>query len=386
MKIFHSRRFWVASFILIGIFWLRSYPFATTFTIVMLAILYNPYTGKPLLNYRFWIVIILLTVIVPVFTGQADTKFIGIAYSASQLEQMIIMSLRGISVFFLFQVLTINLNSQFIRELFGKIGLSNFDILFTLSKQSIPSIQSILRARANQLRPIGVRRLPLHILPSFIITILNDILSLADELSSETSNELPPSASDVIKHTFENPQPLLIIVIGDPGCGKTPWVLEIINELKQKSVSVAGMISKKVVISDVEWYHELEDIMTGDTHTLNTMDQLNGEERYGKFSFSPGVFDWALRKIKPGLKSEWFVIDEIGPLEFDGKGFASILENLNSNFQGKIVITIRTNLKDKVDELLAPYGFLSGRPRKLVELPIKFGRDVFPILPATDSS
>ncbi len=57
---------------------------------------------------------------------------IGVNYSSSQLQKTMFMTLRGISIFLLFQVLTIDLNIEKIKPIFSKMGFKNFDVLFNL--------------------------------------------------------------------------------------------------------------------------------------------------------------------------------------------------------------------------------------------------------------
>ena len=116
MKFFRSRRFWIALFILTGLFLLRLNPFLIAVLLFGIAFLYNAKTVRPLKNYKFWIVIIFLVLIVPLFTGVQDKSFLSINYSSDQLQKTIFMTLRGISVFLMFQVLTIDLDIEKIYQ------------------------------------------------------------------------------------------------------------------------------------------------------------------------------------------------------------------------------------------------------------------------------
>ena len=54
----------------------------------------------------------------------------------------------------------------------------------------------------------------------------------------------------------------------------------------------------------------------------------------GKYKFSQSAFSWAEKKLDAKLKSttELLIIDEIGPLELKGQGFADFLKkNLKTN-------------------------------------------------------
>ena len=125
MAFFRSKRFWTALLILTGLFLLRLTPYLIVALLFCIAFLYNAKTVQPLKNYKFWIIILFLVLIVPIFTGVQDKSFIGINYSSVQLQKTLFMTLRGISVFLLFQVLTIDLDINNIKPIVSKIGVKN---------------------------------------------------------------------------------------------------------------------------------------------------------------------------------------------------------------------------------------------------------------------
>lgn len=378
IAILTSRRFWLATLIFIGILTLRTFPFLITLAIMVLALFLNPNTLRPLRNYRFWIVISLLVIVVPLFTGDPDSHFLGIRYSSRKLDQMILMALRGISVFLLFQVLTHNLDSSRMRAFLSRIGLNHFEFLFTLSQESLPTVRSILKARVAQLRNDNRQRVPIRHMFRFATTILEDIINLADKLSLESDTVQPLDAAACISAVQNYPSPPLLIVSGDPGSGKTPWVHQLVTNLRQQEIRVSGLISHKVKSSDENWHHEMEELSSGKREMLNTMENRNQGMQSGKFFFCPGVFDWAQQQISENLESDWMILDEVGPLEMKGKGFFSALQQIDNHYHGVVAITIRANLKDKVDELLGPFERLKKRPRYFVELPTVFGIGIIP--------
>ena len=71
--------------------------------------------------------------------------------------------------------------------------------------------------------------------------------------------------------------------------------------------------------------------MEADENELNYLE-------VGKYKFSKSAFEWAIEQIKEAARREtdWLILDEIGPLELKGKGFAEVLNYL-----------LRANLKVK---------------------------------------
>ena len=50
------------------------------------------------------------------------------------------------------------------------------------------------------------------------------------------------------------------------------------------------------------------------------------------------------------LHTGWLVIDEIGPLELNGRGFCDVLKEVLSVRRGKILLVVREGMTDQVKE------------------------------------
>ena len=76
-------------------------------------------------------------------------------------------------------------------------------------------------------------------------------------------------------------------------------------------------------------------------------------QQVGRYTFSAAAFDWANKvlleaALQPEIK--WLVIDEIGPLELQGKGLApafdSIMKNLRPDLN--LVLVIREKIAESI--------------------------------------
>jgi nucleoside-triphosphatase THEP1 len=90
-------------------------------------------------------------------------------------------------------------------------------------------------------------------------------------------------------------------------------------------------------------------------HTFEMEAYIQNEEDFlpvGKFIFSKKGFAKAIAIIEKGILEEdgWLVIDEIGPLEINGLGFAEILEKKIPAVFKKInlLIVVRQSLTEEV--------------------------------------
>ncbi len=84
--------------------------------------------------------------------------------------------------------------------------------------------------------------------------------------------------------------------------------------------------------------------------------------KIGTYRFSKDVFIWAQNVLLNSLDKslDWLIIDEIGPLEFDGNGLEPIITKIfeeNEKFSGKILCVVRDSMLEKFVE---QYG-LKGR-------------------------
>jgi len=352
MIYFRSKRFWFALLVLSGLFLLRLNPYLIALLLFSLAYFYNRKTIRPLKNYKFWIVILFLVLIVPIFTGVQDKSFLGIKFSSVQLQKTTFMTLRGISVFLLFQVLTINLNIEKFKPIFSKIGIKNFDVLYDLSNEIFPKIKSILNARYIQFRSNWKNHRSFDLLFDFFSEIFTDFFLLSDQLSKSETNIRTITPLDFLNQNKLNDRPCLIVIIGDAGSGKTPWVQQLTKLLQNKGEIVDGLISKKCQESAGKWHHDLIRISTNEKYQLTTMDEIDTDIRIGKFNLFEDIINWGNDQLMSMKNSYWIIIDEVGLLEFDGSGLLPGLQSIAINFTGNLVITIRTALLQHLDSLL----------------------------------
>lgn len=317
------------------------------------AILFNGKTVYPLKNYKFWIVILFLVLIVPIFTGVQNKSFLGVNYSSLQLQKTMFMTMRGISVFLLFQVLTIDLDIEKIKPLFSKIGVKNFEVLYNLSNEIFPKIKSILIARYTQFKNRWKKQHSLELIFDFFNDIFTDFFLLSDQLSESNIKIAAISPAKFFDQNDFTEKPYLIVVVGDAGVGKTPWIEQLIKLLRKNGKTVDGIISKKHQISEDNWYHDLIRISTNEKRQLTTMDEIDTNIKIGKFNLYKDSIKWGIDQLISINNSDWIIIDEVGLLEFDGGGFLRGLQSAATNFQGYLVITLRYTLFQHLDSFIA---------------------------------
>ncbi len=144
---------------------------------------------------------------------------------------------------------------------------------------------------------------------------------------------------------------MVYIVSGEINEGKTQKLLAIYNELKQGD----GFVSKKIFLNGKDFIgYEIVRLSTNEKMPLAYKSSYVPSDwdevyRYGPFSFSKAGFDFAERIIEDITDHHIHpvFIDEIGPLELQGKGFSTLLKKVLKT-QKDVYITVRNHCAQDV--------------------------------------
>ena len=94
--------------------------------------------------------------------------------------------------------------------------------------------------------------------------------------------------------------------------------------------------------------------MNAHTKEQFPMEAIEGEKEVltvGRFIFSKRNFDKAIQIIREAIdKKKWLIIDEIGPLELQGRGFHDILREVLLKRKGNLLLVVREGLAEKVQQ------------------------------------
>lgn len=148
---------------------------------------------------------------------------------------------------------------------------------------------------------------------------------------------------------------MISIITGKVGSGKTTKLLSLYNEFKTGD----GFIIRKNFDNGIYVGQDILRLSTGEYKHFSLKPDYcslpqNWDEacRFGPYSFSEAGFSFADKIIKETLQnsSDPLYIDEIGPLELQGKGFSRILKLAISIASGQkeIFITVRDSCLNAV--------------------------------------
>ncbi|WP_075350607.1 nucleoside-triphosphatase [Algoriphagus marinus] len=127
----------------------------------------------------------------------------------------------------------------------------------------------------------------------------------------------------------------IIILTGEKRAGKTTWLQ------KHKSGS-AGFLSPFIL--------EKRNFLLIPNQISIPMEELGGNLKVGKYSFSNQSFERVDRHVRDQFHAPELIFDEIGPLEFKGEGFAELLRYTLQNYSGKLVIVLRSGIVEEAIE------------------------------------
>jgi nucleoside-triphosphatase THEP1 len=141
------------------------------------------------------------------------------------------------------------------------------------------------------------------------------------------------------------------ILHGDIGSGKTTRARDWATEQALAGRLVGGVLARKTGEG-----RRFGDLMTGDEVSLEH--PADGEKALavGRFLFRRAAFDWAIARVEAAVSAgaQAVIIDEVGPLEVRGDGFAPLLDRLAHDYPVVTqVLLVRSSLTQTVVERFA---------------------------------
>lgn len=114
--------------------------------------------------------------------------------------------------------------------------------------------------------------------------------------------------------------------------GKTTYLADQIKRFKKQDLKVMGFLCPGSFSENRRTAFSLENIETGFRVPMGSEKEVKGWGRYKRFFFNPEAYYQGARWIRESILKDpdLLVIDEVGPMELDGGGWAEILEFLET--------------------------------------------------------
>ncbi len=133
---------------------------------------------------------------------------------------------------------------------------------------------------------------------------------------------------------------MVIIVTGVVGIGKTTVCDKVVKIARSQGYSCGGIIAHKAQNGDII----IEDVQTGETRALASTSSIYQGPHAGRYFFNPEGIDFGTQAIARGTASDILLVDELGPLELRGEGFAEVIEEIAAGKVNNCVVVIRKDL------------------------------------------
>jgi len=309
----------IISLILISIIDWRIWSISI-FAIVIIWILKYKRAIRQLSKPKFWIFFVAITML----TAFIFTKI----QSKSMFDAVLIgieMNFRATILIVGFSVLGTELYNPKIRQFFNKTYFKQLSIALELSAESLPMvIANIPDFKTIIKNPVSV---------------VSQLIAYLEFRFSQIKNE-------------QNFVQKIFIITGKIDSGKTTFIKNLIENLKEKKIKVGGIYSQKIFENNVRIGYDLFDINTNKSEIFLRKNINGNYNKIGIFSIFPKALELRIESLKPenNTENKIVIIDEIGNLEFSDKAWAKSLEELIKFPQNHILIVVREALTEKVIE------------------------------------
>ena len=134
------------------------------------------------------------------------------------------------------------------------------------------------------------------------------------------------------------------------GGGKTTFTRNITEFLKDQDIISEGILTERIMSGSSTTGYDIVDLTTGKREIFLREDGNSGQETIGKFYIYPAGLK-AGRSILEALVSEKtgiVIIDEVGQLELQGRGWHDSVSELIEKSSNHILLTVRDKYVDEV--------------------------------------
>lgn len=139
---------------------------------------------------------------------------------------------------------------------------------------------------------------------------------------------------------------MIHILTGPVHSGKTTLLRRLSADLESKSISVDGFLSIAIKDEDAFIGYDLYDIQKGISAPFIRKVGEEDWQRIGNYFFIPETLDTAKKIILSSNKTDIRIVDEIGPLELEGRGIWPALATALRSTDPDLICVIRNAICD----------------------------------------
>ncbi len=140
-------------------------------------------------------------------------------------------------------------------------------------------------------------------------------------------------------------RPKLVLLVGPKHSGKTTVAAALADRARQAGFAVAGLLAPSVRESGRLIGFDAVDLRTGRRTPLARRGR-GGSQQVGGFAFAAEGLRLGAEALSPAATrgADLVIVDEFGPLELQGRGWRSAVDELLSGFPGVLVLVVRAEM------------------------------------------
>ncbi|MGC8794166.1 MAG: nucleoside-triphosphatase, partial [Bryobacteraceae bacterium] len=170
--------------------------------------------------------------------------------------------------------------------------------------------------------------------------------------------------------------PRVLLLTGQKGEGKTTLCAQVAELMRARGRRVAGVLSPGFWDDGARAGYRVLDLLTGRSQSLAGRAAQPGHVRQGSYWFDPSALQFGRRALAEGAAAgpDLVIVDEVGPLELGGGGWAPELDLLHAYPPCPMLWVVRPGLIEDVKrrwpllEGAAVIRAAGATPGQLVEL------------------
>jgi len=142
-----------------------------------------------------------------------------------------------------------------------------------------------------------------------------------------------------------------VVVTGNTGTGKSTLVRGAVGLLRDQGFRVGGILAPGLIEDGRRTGFDIVDLRTGESTALaREHGEADGPHaRWSRFAFRPDGLDLGRRALGPAADdTDVVIVDEVGPFELSGGGWAPSLDRLAAGYAGTLVLVVRESVVDAV--------------------------------------
>jgi nucleoside-triphosphatase THEP1 len=146
-------------------------------------------------------------------------------------------------------------------------------------------------------------------------------------------------------------RPRLFILTGETGSGKTTLAQQVVERLRARGLKVGGILAPGLLEDSRRTGFDIVNLTTGESAQL-ARENAGGpapHAQWSRFSFSQQGLALGLKALGPDATgADVVLVDEVGPFELAGGGWAAALDQLARDAGKPVVMVVRSSIVDAV--------------------------------------